>query len=505
LIKTLLQPKQPNITRGTAISKKAALILILFLTSSFIMAAKPASSTTPVENSWTSKAPMPTARGGLGVAVVNGKIYAIGGSTIQVKESRYVSGGVVGVNEEYDPATDTWTTKASMPTPRAFLAVAVYQNKIYCIGGSSGDSTINGELEQITDVNEVYDPATDTWTTKSPMPMPNSKVQANVVNGKIFILGGNDDPTFNQVYDPESDSWTTKASIPIGTYLFGSAVVDDKIYALVYFSNTTGFNSKIEIYDPLTDNWSSGAGGRHDFSSGAAATTGIIALKRLYVFTGWATMATNGDGTGSQPFGGNPAESNQIYDPTNDSWTLGAVKPTNRIDFGVAVVNDTLYVIGGIVRRYPIVFGWSLYNDTPTAVNEQYTPIGYGTPDPSYVLEHTAPKITFESPINQTYTNSSILIVFMVNKNITSTSYSLDGQQNITITGNTTLTGLSNGLHNVTVYANDNFGNMGASPTVTFTVAKPEPFPKIFVVVASVAAVAVMGVGLLVYFKKRKH
>jgi hypothetical protein len=64
---------------------------------------------------------------------------------------------------------------------------------------------------------------------------------------------------------------------------------------------------------------------------------------------------------------------------------------------------------------------------------------------------------------------------------------------------------LSNGLHNVTVYANDTFGNQGASQTVTFTVAVPEPFPTTLVAVASITSVTIIGIGLLVYFKKRKR
>jgi hypothetical protein len=60
--------------RGTAIRKKAALLLALFLISSFIIMAKPVSAATLGENSWTSKAPIHVARSDLGVGVVNGKI-----------------------------------------------------------------------------------------------------------------------------------------------------------------------------------------------------------------------------------------------------------------------------------------------------------------------------------------------------------------------------------------------------------------------------------------------
>jgi len=460
--------------------------VLVFLTTSLVMAAKPVSAATPVENSWTSKAPMHQARAHLGVAVVDGKIYAIGGTTVRIKESIYISGGVVGINEEYDPATDTWTTRTPMPTPRASFAVAVYQNKIYCIGG-----TVSGDLDQNTGVNEVYDPVTDTWTTKSSMPTPKPKPQANVVNGKIYLLGSNDDATFNQVYDPERDSWTTKAPIPNAPYLFGSAVVDDKIYAIVEFHSTTGFNSKIEIYNPLTDNWGSGAIGRHDFSSVAAATTGMMAPKNIYVLSGWETMATSGR-TGSQPLG-NPTESNQIYNPKNDSWRLGAAKPTDRINFGVAVVNDTLYVIGGIVMRYPITFGWGIYDCTPTAVNEAYTPVGYGT---------IPPVVQVVSPRSQTYNESSVSLVFTVNKPVNWTGYSLDEGETVAVTGNTTISGLPNGLHNVTVYAKDMFGNTGTSETIYFSVEAP--FPTLLIVAPAASAI-VAGTVLAIYFKKRKH
>jgi predicted membrane-bound mannosyltransferase len=81
--------------------------------------------------------------------------------------------------------------------------------------------------------------------------------------------------------------------------------------------------------------------------------------------------------------------------------------------------------------------------------------------------------------------------------------YSLDSQPKVQITGNTTLTGLSNGAHNLTVYAQDVAGNMGVSETVYFRVEIP--FPITPVAVASAATVAVVGAVLAFYFKKRKY
>jgi len=92
-----------------------------------------------------------------------------------------------------------------------------------------------------------------------------------------------------------------------------------------------------------------------------------------------------------------------------------------------------------------------------------------------------------------------------VNETTPRISYSLDGLDNVTVAGNATLSGLPIGVHNVTVYAWDAAGNVGASETITFTVAEPEPFPVAPVAVASAVSVAVVSVALLVYFKKRKR
>jgi hypothetical protein len=114
-------------------------------------------------------------------------------------------------------------------------------------------------------------------------------------------------------------------------------------------------------------------------------------------------------------------------------------------------------------------------------------------------------KLSLLSPLDQKYNDSSVPLVFTVNNAVNWTGYSLDGKQNLTITGNSTITGLSNGLHNITLYANT-FRNMGTSQTLNFTVAKPKPFPTTLVTAVSGAvAVVVVSAGLLIYFKKRKH
>jgi N-acetylneuraminic acid mutarotase len=459
---------------GINMSKSAAAMLVLiFLTASCIMVARPVSGAPPAGNLWMTKAPMHVARGSLGVAVVNGKIYAIGGCTASGINPNTVGfdynakGWIVGTNEEYDPTTDTWTFKASMPTPRYSFAIATYKNKIYCIGGISEYKVPNATF---TGVNEVYDPSTDTWETKSPLPSATYNVQANVVNDKIYIFTG----TAFWIYDPASDSWVmTPSQVTRNAGGFASTVSDNKIYIIGGYYGTGKLN---QIYDIEAENWSLGAS-PPDFLTGvAAATVGVLAPKRIYVFTEGAA--------------------NEIYDPENDTWMLGANLPTNRIGFSIAAVNDKLYAIGGTVETYPLgAVIDEIYNDTPIAVNEQYTPLGYGT---------VPPFVSVVSPKNRNYTSSEVSLNFTVNRLVSWMGYSLDGQDNVTVTGNTTSSGLSNGLHNVTVYARDEFGNTGVSETVWFTVAEAS-FPATLVAGVSGASVAVVGLGLLVYFKKRKH
>jgi N-acetylneuraminic acid mutarotase len=445
-----------------AITVNRRTVASFILSALLFLAVAGTLSVRAAEGSWASKAPMHVARSGLGVAVVNGKIYAIGGSS---------GDGFLAANEEYDPATNTWSSKKPMPTPRSVFGIAVYQNKIYCIGGYTEGFTTTG-------VNEVYDPATDTWETKAPMPTPSLNLQANVVNGKIYLIGGSPNGTLNQVYDPASNTWDTKASVPTAVSSYASAVVGNKIYVI-----TSNLN---QIYDVENNSWSLGAPAPLPTILGsAAATTGVTAPKRVYVFGADADMPYWQLTTRSFTM--------QSYDPKTGNWTVCASIPTGRFSAGVAVVGDLLYVIGGFTTKSRT----DHFNPNPiyiySAVNEQYTPFGYG---------NVPPEISVVSPGNKTYTSSNVSLVFTVDKPAVWMGYSLDGQETVTVTGNTTLNALSNGSHNITVYAGNEFENTAASETINFTVDVPQPFP-ITLVIAPIASVAAIGVGLLVYFKKR--
>ena len=126
-----------------------------------------------------------------------------------------------------------------------------------------------------------------------------------------------------------------------------------------------------------------------------------------------------------------------------------------------------------------------------------------------YNFQLSTPKVAVMSPTNQSYNESSIPLTFTLDKPASWIGYSLDGHQNISVAGNTTLAILTGGLHGLRVYANDTFGNVGASQQIDFTVIlltdiKPEPFPTTIISAVTIVVMLAMAAGLLVYHKKHK-
>lgn len=196
---------------------------------------------------WAAKAPMHTPRTEFGVATVNDKLYAIGG----------YSGSTLHTVEEYDPATNTWTTKADMPTARALLVVTAVNNKIYAIGGMN---YTNPNYVTYINSTEEYDPATNTWIRKADIPIPpafnsvlgNLFIGGAAANGKIYVVVFNTQilgTTATYEYDPVSDTWTTKSPVPAGGVgtPYAVAALNNKIYVLA--------SSNLTEYDPLSDMW----------------------------------------------------------------------------------------------------------------------------------------------------------------------------------------------------------------------------------------------------------
>jgi hypothetical protein len=121
----------------------------------------------------------------------------------------------------------------------------------------------------------------------------------------------------------------------------------------------------------------------------------------------------------------------------------------------------------------------------------------------NFIIDTTPPSISV--PMETRYNSSDVPLNFTINEPYSKLSYMLDNKENVTISGNTTLASLPNGMHNVTVYAWDVAGNIGTSGIMQFSVEVPKPFPTTLVAAASGASAVVVAAGLLVYFKKRKN
>ncbi len=407
--------------------------LTISLTLFSINLYPPVNAQQATDDSWSDLPPMPTARGGFGLAVVAGKIYAIGGLNGEDLPLSTV--------EEYSPQKREWITRASMPTPRSGFALAVFDNKIFCIGGTVGGAGYIGN-------NEVYDPATNTWHTKTSMPTPRADLAAEMVNGKIYLMGGKhyssitpfyNETNINEVYDPATDTWATKSPLLTGVLGPASAVMGTKIYLLggsrqpSSIENTVIVNTN-QVYDTETDTWSQAAALPKTSSYGAATvTTGLLAPLRIYLVGGFS----DGDFSGKT----------DVYDPQTNTWSSGQAMPTHRAYLCLVMVNDVLYAAGGFDGT-----NW-------LGTFEEYKPVGYGK---------VPPIIEILSPENKTYTE--VLLHFTVNRPTSWIGYSVDNTANVTINSQVMIANLSQGSHSVTIYANDSQGNMGVSQAVYFSV-----------------------------------
>ncbi len=196
----------------------------------------------PAADRWTARKPMPTSRGALAVAVLDGKLHAVGG---------YNRDGNTGAYAVYDPATDTWCSRAPMPTARDHHAAAVVGGRLYAIGGR-----LNRQYSQNLAVTEEYDPVADRWTRKADLPTPRSGITAAVVGDRIYVFGGEAPAgTFreNEAYHPASNAWEALAPMPTARHGLGSAVVDGRIYVLSGGPAPGGsFSNANEMFIPAT-------------------------------------------------------------------------------------------------------------------------------------------------------------------------------------------------------------------------------------------------------------
>jgi len=275
---------------------------------------------------WATTGSLLTGRAGLQAEAVGGAVYALGGTTGGCPQPPALA------SEAYDPDANTWSPKATLTAPpgnggqRTEFATAVLNGKIFAFGGGNC-------LTFFADV-QVYDPATDSWSARHPMPTARVYGVAAAVNGKIYLIGGliGDPgpiaPTLE--YDPATETWITKAPMPTDRIRPGAAVIDGKIY-VVGGATTTGVPvDTVEAYDPATDRWTPLAPMSTARSKPAVGNVNGL----LYAFGGVNSSFVI-------------VASGEMYDTALDMWFDAPPLPAARVGAGAAVLEGVLYVIGG--------------------------------------------------------------------------------------------------------------------------------------------------------------
>ncbi len=314
--------------------KKPVLLNCFFILACLIFA--PADRVSANEL-WVKKTPMPTPRSGAACAVVNDKIYVIGGYL--KKEDKYV---IVGVNERYDPKTDRWRKMAPMPSGRSGAATAVVDDKIYVFAGMDAKGRLVSSVER-------YDPEKNAWKTVTSMPTPRIVPGAVVIDEKIYVLGGanwSDDKagvphylSVNEVYDPRANKWSVKKAMTSARPRPCVVVHDMKIYCIGGGQNNGYLIRANERYDPKTDSWEA----LYPMPTArTAAAAGIIGDK-IYVIGGYTFEERSAKCAECVTF----LSVNEEYDIRTNTWREALAMPMTRGGGVGAVVDNKIYCIGG--------------------------------------------------------------------------------------------------------------------------------------------------------------
>ena len=281
----------------------ALLLVALLISSTNALAADE-------EGSWTTLASMLTPRAGFKTKVIGGKIYAIGGTRAD-NGTIYLSSA-----EVYDPSTNVWTSLAPMSTARRDFQTEVLDGKIYAIGGM-GEAGASAE---------VYDPSTNVWTTLAPMSTARVGFKTAVFDGKIYAIGGNK-LSSAEVYDPSTNVWTTLAPMSTDRCRFLTEVIDGKIYVIGGYGSGTSLSSA-EVYNPATDTWKT-----------LAPMSAIRINFQTETIDGKIYAIGGSSDTG--------LSSIEVYDPSTNVWTMLEPMSTGRFNFQTEVINGKIYAIGG--------------------------------------------------------------------------------------------------------------------------------------------------------------
>ena len=297
---------------------------------------------------WVKLAPFPEPEEELYGIAVNGKMYVLGG---------FGQGGAPeGLVYEYDPAGDKWTKKKPMPVPVHHQAMAVYQGKIWMFGGYNRPPNAEPVGWYPVDNAWQYDPAADSWKALAPLPGKRGSAVAAEVGGKIYVIGGaipqpNTKETgvfpnrparatgTNEVYDPASNKWESRSPMPTARNHAYVGAVGGKIYVLGgrighTFITVATNTDVVEEYDPATDSWGAIKAKMPTARSGGG-----------YATSGGRIYAAGGEVQTPQFLGAFRAL--EAYDPASNTWSLLPAMPLPRHGVAAAFIGNRLHLVSG--------------------------------------------------------------------------------------------------------------------------------------------------------------
>ena len=317
-------------------------------------------------DTWQPLPPMPTARVGGASGAIGGKVYFTNG---QGDPSSATSSATS--LEVYDPASNSWTTRAPSPTYRSLVGSAAVGDVLYVIGGCFQSDCRIG----LTNLTQAYNSTTDTWATVAPMPTPRSGPAVGVINGKIYVAGGATacppcvpQPAALEVFDPTANSWGTKAPIPTPRESAAGAVVNGKLYVIGGFVRPATccsgtITNIVEIYDPSTDTWTTGAPmPTARYLTAAGAIGGLIHV--IGGQTETLALATH-----------------EVYDPATNTWSTKAPMTVPRYFLMAAGIDPKLYAAGGGLEGGVITNYFEVYTANEVNTPGKVTGGGYIRPD----------------------------------------------------------------------------------------------------------------------------
>jgi N-acetylneuraminic acid mutarotase len=244
---------------------------------------------------WKTGASMPVSLHHIGqAAVLDGKLYSIGGDSHGNANSPRPGGAEhtgTSYNFRYDPATDKWTTLAPLIRTTATSAIAVFNKKIYVIGGVDSLGIVHTATQE-------YDPATDKWTLKKPMFTPRDHPGVEVVDSLIYVCSGGvlkvNTPAF-EAYSPATDTWYKLPNIPTPRSDIGFGFVRGRFYA--FGGEWPGIYDTNEEYDPVAKKWRSVIKMQQAWKALATAIVGDT----IYSFGGYTASGMTAKGLGFVP------------------------------------------------------------------------------------------------------------------------------------------------------------------------------------------------------------